>query len=511
MRTNNRGGRQLRKIFLHAWRIEKQGAKWNDRQCSKVFSAALLVACLALTTIYGCGQTEKPSTPATADQVNSYFGGPVTGRFSPSVSTFDHSRNNLGVSALINNLTTQVPSSVLQGTFAPAPTGFMSVTENFAVSASSLYMSPQDPPLTGAWALEIPNGGALANLLKMNPAGSPLALSAAPAIMAENTVCPQFSKVATPYLYVTVPNPNGTVDTADYGGVNVTTQGSAVTFSAQPYQIGPLSQSASTVTGGCSQTIFGPLTAYPLNSFGLTSNIELIAIGDSGLLVSSFVSGNAGTSLGAFGGGTGVVGVSAPSSPVNVSAVVGAQYNGFFYAPQTTATSTYDLTALASAYGDHTSTSQACSTLQSSLAASHGQGADTVSTLPSASSLYGGEFLTTTSTGPVNNPTGALGSENCDVAIDLGEEDGSNNGLFAHATLFIGSNFPPFSASNPWLCTGTSLTCATSFPAAAIVGTVQGKYVILVVASAQTNPAAQLPNNFGSPIAQPLGIYLFQK
>ena len=172
---------------------------------------------------------------------------------------------------------------------------------------------------------------------------------------------------------------------------------------------------------------------------------------------------------------------------------------------------TYDITELASAFGDNTATSAACSTLQSSLVANNGQGASSVATLPSANSLYGGEFLTTSGTGTANDPTGTNGSEDCDVVIDLGVQDSANNGLFPNATVFIGSNYPPFSASEPWNCFGTTLVCAVSFPAAAVVGQVQGQYVIFVVASAASTPAAQLPNNLGSPIAQPVGIYLFQK
>jgi hypothetical protein len=186
-----------------------------------------------------------------------------------------------------------------------------------------------------------------------------------------------------------------------------------------------------------------------------------------------------------------VIGVAEPHAPLDVSAVVGAHYNGFFYAPQYGAP---QFAVLASAYGNHTATSQACTTLQASLAANNGQGANTVEALPSANSLYGGEFLTTTSTGVVNDPTGATGSENCDVVIDLGQE-GLANGLFPNATVFIGSNFPPFSATNPWSCSG-SATCAVSFPAAAVVGNVLGRHVIFV-AGAQ-------------PKAQPIGIYLFQ-
>ncbi len=265
------------------------------------------------------------------------------------------------------------------------------------------------------------------------------------------------------------------------------------------------------MTGGCSDVFYGPLTAYPLNSFANPSNVELIAIGESGLLVSSFIASSGVASPGAFGGGAGVIGMAAPSSPVDVSAVIGGKYNGFIYAPQNSVSASYDITVLASAFGDNTANSQGCSSLQSSLAANNGQGAMSVAALPSANTLYGGEFRTTTGSVTVNDPTGANGSENCDVAIDLGLEDSANNGLFPNATLSIGSNYPPFSATNPWNCFGTTHVCAVSFPAAAVVAKVQGQYVILVVSSAASKKAAQLPNSQGSPIAQPVGIYLFQK
>lgn len=490
----------------------QKGKLGKAQQIREFLRTSILFFCtVAATILGGCGQSENPTVPASANQVYSYFGVPFVNRLTPSVSTFDHSQNQITVSSIINNQTTQTPSPVLRGSFSAAPTGFLSVTENFAITGSSFFITPQNPPLNGAWALEIPEAGVIGNFLKVNSTGAALPVSAAPAAMAENSTCPDTSPVAIPFLYVTVPNANNTFDTADYGGVNITTAGSAVTFATQPYLIGPVSQSPTTVTGGCSQTIFGPVTAYPLNSFGTPSNVELIAMNSAGLLVSSFVSNSSATSLGAFGGGTGVIGVSPPSSPVDVSAVIGAKYNGFTYSPQNGASTTYDLTVLASAFGDNTALSPSCSMLQSSLVANNGQGAKTVASLPSANSLYGGEFLRTTSNGPVNDPTGASGSENCDVVIDLGMQDSANNGLFPNATLFIGSNFPPFSASKAWTCVGTNLACAVSFPAAAVVGQVQGNFVILVVASAASTPAAQLPNNFGSPIAQPLGIYLFQK
>jgi hypothetical protein len=338
-------------------------------------------------------------------------------------------------------------------------------------------------------------------------------ISAAPAAMADNTACPDFSR-QTSFLYVNIPNPSilSSVDTSNYGVVGVATQGSDVTFSATPYLVGPLSGTPSTVTGGCSVSTLGAVTSYPLNSYGLRSNVELISIGKSGLLVSSFNSTGSVSTVGAFGGGNGVIGVQEPSSPVDLSVVIPAKYNGFIYAPKNAVTGTYDITALASAFGNHAGDSPACSALQASILANHGQGAGTVASIPFTDTIYGGEFLTVDSSGnKVNDPSGQLGSENCDVAITLGIQDPNNAGLFPNATIFIGSNYPPFSTSNPWNCFGTTSVCAVSFPAAAIVGQLQGQYVIFVAASANSSPPAQLPNNFGSRVAQPIGIYLFQK
>ena len=465
-----------------------------------------------LSSISGCGQTANPlAATASSTSVHSYFGGPfnVAGSdLSKSMSTFDHNANQIGVSSFITTATAQVPTATMNGSFVTAGTGFLKITENFATTGSGI-ISAQNPPLTGAWAVEIPGAGVLANFLSVsNAIGGAVTVAAAPAAMADNTVCPGFVS-PTPFLYVTVPNASNPKDTADYGTVNIGTQGSAVTFHAQPFLVGPIAQPASVVTGGCSNTSLGALTAFPLNSFATPSNLELVSIGGAGLLVSSFSPTGAGTSPGAFGGGTGVVGVALSGSTIDPTAVTGAQYSGFIYSPLNRTQESYDITVLASAFGDNAASSQACSTLQTSLAANNGKGSGSVPSLPSANSLYGGEFLNTTSTGTVNGPTGASGSENCDVVIDLGTEDAANNGLFPNAKIFIGSNFPPFSASNPWTCAGTS--CAVSFPAAAVVGQVQGRYVIFLVASAASSPPARLPDNFGSAVAQPVGIYLFQK
>lgn len=499
-----------------AWQVLKMWQSTANRRGASTLSwreQFLLTMLLACTLVFsgGCGQTAKPVISPATGEVHSYFGGPFNvpgSNLSRTVTTFDHAASQVGVSAFVSTSTALVPTQVISGGFTPASTGFLSITENFAPSGTGL-ISPQNPPLAGAWAVEIAGAGALANFLNVTTSGSTVSVRAAPAAMAENAVCRNFPD-PTGFLYVTVPDATKTtVDTADYGGVTLTSQGSAITFRTQPYLIGAPAPVGFNVTGGCSITNLGALTAYPLNSFGSSSNIELISIGSSGILVSNFNAGGPGNSPGAFGGGTGVIGVAQPAGPVDVSAAVSAKYNGFLYAPLNAVHENYDITVLASAYGDNTATSQACSALQASLVANNGQGAGTVPVLPTANSIYGGEFLTATSAGNVNDPTS--GSENCDVVIDLGEQSSTASGVFPNATLFIGSNFPPFSTSNPWTCAGTGSVCAVSFPAAAVVGQVQGQYVIFVVASASSKPQAQLPDQFGSSPAQPIGIYLFQK
>jgi len=482
-----------------------------ERLASAVLSAGL---CFGLLGLGGCGQTAPPATTPAAAKVNTYFGGPFVVTVNPvslSSSSFDHFGNQIEVSAFVDTgQSLLVPTQALSGTFTAANTGFLAVSENSATTSSGY--GPLNPPLTGAWAVEIPGAGALANLLSVQTGNTGTTISAAAAAMADNTACPLFPQ-QTSFLYVNVPKPStlSSTETSNYGAVGIATQGSDVTFSATPYLIGPLPGTSSTVTGGCSVSTLGAVTSYPLNSFGQRSNVELISIGKSGLLVSSFSAQSGASTLGAFGGGNGVIGVQEPSSPVDVSSVVNVKYNGFMYAPRNTVAGTYDITVLASAFGNHAGDSAACSALQASIVANHGQGAGTVASIPFTDTIYGGEFLTVSSSGSLNDPSGALGSENCDVAITLGIQDSHFAGLFPHATIFIGSNYPPFGTSNPWNCVDTRSVCAVSFPAAAIVGLVQGQYVILAAASANSNPAAQLPDGFGNRVAQPLGVYLFQK
>src|SRR5215467_3067370 len=482
------------------------------RRGSLVVTALLATA---LTFASGCSQTAKPVVSPAADKVDTYFGGPflVTGSaVGQGAAAIDHSADQVAVSSqIINNSThvpVQVPVNIINGTFTSADTGFLAITENYATTSTGVP-SAQNPAVSGAWAVEIPGAGVLANFLSIYTLSAPAKISAAPTALAQNTACPNFT-APTPFLFVTVPYATMPADLVDYGIVGIRSQGSAVTFAVQPFLIGANPQTTATVTGGCSQTVFGALTAYPLNSFGNSGPLpNLISIGTSGLLVSSFDPASGG--LGVLGSGTGAIGVIEPTSPLDASTLTSAQYNGFIFAPNNPVKQSngYDITVLASAFGNHTATSDACSVLQASLAANNGQGG-TVPVLPSPNSIFGGEFLSTSADGSVNDPSGANGSENCDLAIDLGAQDPANNGLFPNATVFVGTNFPPFGASNPWTC-GSGGPCAISFPAAAIAGQVQGRYVIFVAASGVSSPPAQLPDGSGIAQAQPVGIYLFQK
>ena len=100
---------------------------------------------------------------------------------------------------------------------------------------------------------------------------------------------------------------------------------------------------------------------------------------------------------------------------------------------------------------------------------------------PSANAIYGGEYPT-----PLSAST-TSGSESCDVAIDLGTQDTTNNGYFPNATMYLAPGV---------LNSGTT---AISRSAIAIAGTVDGHKAIF------------LTYYGGASQANSLGIYLFQR
>jgi hypothetical protein len=337
------------------------------------------------------------------------------------------------------------------------------------------YTSPQTD---SGWAIEL--AGQDGGLLQLQ--GQPFVP------MVPTVTCPSMSSAET-FLFVTLPEPliasgtsgeywNPTIETA-YGSVDISASGSTVTFASikQNTLSGatPANASSSSVTGACSSTVYGNTVAIPANATVTGKNgvdtytaQAMVGIGPSGLLVED----NGGTSY--LGAGTGAIGLPKPSSAVDTSSLVGAQYLGFFYGSGSS----------------NNGTSSDTATSWSSSVASFG-----FSSLPStcaavapqtSTMLYGGDF-----TG--NNPAASTvqsggGFGNCDFAIDLGAQDASMNGLYSAATVYVGSGF----ATNT---TGKSY----NFPAVAIAGQLNGKFVIFLIGE----------DTAGSP-NQAWGIYLLQ-
>jgi hypothetical protein len=199
-----------------------------------------------------------------------------------------------------------------------------------------------------------------------------------------------------------------------------------------------------------------------------------VGIGPTGLLVEHNGAADSnttmlpGTSPGLFydntlGAGTGAVGLPKPSSALDTGMLVGAQYLGFVYgagiyaeSPSPTGWSSH----LAS-FG-FSSTPSGCASVTSS----------------TGTLIYGGDFTNDDPT------TSSTGFGNCDLAIDLGTQDPSNNGIFPKATVWIGANY---------VANATGKTYP--FPAVAISGQLNGKYAIFLL---------------GVDSAEPWAIYLLQ-
>lgn len=373
---------------------------------------------------------------------------------------------------------------------------------NLGITANYIYnnnVSPAayvpvyfNPAETGSFAVELADqAGALVQLL-----GQP----AAP--MAASTACPSSGSSQT-YLFLTIPGGLTTTsglqyawdpatDTA-YGVVQVSSSdsevtlqniqqyilpsGAATTAPVKPVQPGPAS-----VTGTCGSTFFGYITVVPgqlvIGDPG-TSTVETIppqatlAIGPTGLLVEDNGS-NATSPLpntspalhynNALGAGTGAVGLPQPSSPLSTNAVVGAQYLGFIYG--------------AGVYTSSRSQPNGWSSTLTSFGFPNTPNCSSSFPASTGTQVYGGDYNPSTST---------TGYSNCDLAVDLGTQSPSTNGLYPNATVWMDAGY----AANPTRTT-------YSFSAVAIAGQLNGKYAIFVLGV----------DNTASP--QPWAIYLLQ-
>jgi hypothetical protein len=232
------------------------------------------------------------------------------------------------------------------------------------------------------------------------------------------------------------------------------------------------------ISGSCSPTFYGNTVSVPtqteITDPGVGETIAssaIVGIGPFGLLVendgqtSNLVSNATYAGYEPFlGSGTGAMGLPQPSAQVDTTGLMGAQYLGTIYGG---GSNTSNWTSLVASFG-----------------------------FPSApTSCPSGSFLTPILGGdfPGNDPTQSpagtgSGYGNCDLVVDLGKQDATNNGLFPNATVYLGSTFA-----------GNTTKANYSFPAVAVAGQLNGKYAVFVIGVDTT----------GTP-SQAWGIYLFQ-
>jgi hypothetical protein len=303
--------------------------------------------------------------------------------------------------------------------------------------------------LTGAWLVEMPGIGAVGNLLQSS-AGT--ILGGLYTVMAANTECPNFPK-ATRFLFVNVPVPLSENGAGFYGTTDINTLGSSVDFNTSYYTVGqPLTSTPITfqADAACATTMFGSVISYPVNA---SNALGAFGGGDSVIAKSQFLDG----AIPAPSSNNevqeqNVVGLAMPSSAVSTTTLAGKHFIGLLYTPATSSSS-YDSVVLPEEFGDEAGSSSACTSFQAGITASLTK--KTLSQAPSAQAIYGGDFP--------NGVPGATGTETCDVAIDLGAQDATNNGLFPGAQLYAGTS-----------------TAVTSTSAAAVVSQIDGRSVILL-------------------------------
>lgn len=360
--------------------------------------------------------------------------------------------------------------------------GFLNLDLAYQCGAGTVYGCTgvsYSSSVSAGWALELADqAGGLSQI-----SGSPFA-----PLVAANS-CPSMTTAET-FQFVTLPVPlvstgtnnlsqwNPQLETA-YGSVDISASGTTVTLNNISQYVlpaygggSPGSPSATSVSGTCSSTVYGHTVSVPADvtitnpGNGQTVTPQaLFGIGPSGLLVENngASSSNSPYYQNALGAGTGAIGLPKPSSAISTSALVGAQYLGFYYGTGTKSGQDWSSAPVSFGFSSQPSSCASLSTATSTM-------------------LYGGDF-------PNNNPSSSTtGYGNCDFAIDLGAQDASNNGRYPSATVYVGSGF------------GANTTGKTySFPAVAIAGELNGKYAIFLIGVDST----------GSP-KQAWGIYLLQ-
>jgi len=474
------------------WARQTGCRKGAARSCAGrgVPAWSMLLAAACLITL-GCSGSKSSSpansgsTPAPNPQGSSklYFS-PAMGDVYAATYSIDHTANTFVRKVYgFNNSPANGPTVTDSGVIASLSSGIVSLDTTYnenSTGTSTTY----DPPLTGSWAVEIPGQAALIGMKDY--------ATFTPAV--PTGTCPAFSSPQT-IQFVTIPNRlstnaggvvannwNPQLETA-YGSAQVSVNGTAVqfssvaqsTFPANGKSGTPLMPGAGSASATCDPTFYGetigvPSTVDVINP-GTTESVPpsaTIGIGPSGFLVedagSSQISGEPYENI--LGAGYGAIGMVRPAGAVSTSALVAARFQGFLY-------------------GSGGPTSSSASGNGFSLIGSFGY-ADLKASCPSppaaktSTMLFGGEFE--------DNDPSKHASGTCDLAIELGPQDGSSNGLYPAATVYVGAAFPMNGAGKSY-----------SIPAVAIAGQIAGKYAIFLIATDTT----------GSP-QQAWGIYLMQ-
>jgi len=436
---------------------------------------SLLVSLIsvALAALLGCnGLTFDNSSSTTQSGPQTYMAPVVAG------STINKGIFGAATSALA---TYTIDDDVTPGTFSQSTTSFSGTQQGTTITNSgslsvlarglrSLETTYAYNPGTGTVNNSLTQTGSYAVELAGQAGGVVQLLGQAATPIVATPSCPSYPTEQT-FQFITLPAAvisttvlsdtwNPVTQTA-FGSVSVVSSGTDFTFNniqqfTLPVNGGapgmPTASYETTATGTCSSTAYGYVISSPADVTinypgGVISSGQIqsetaaaaIGIGPTGLLVED--NGNGTNNL--LGAGTGAIGVPLPASALDTSAVVGAQYLGFVYNPGNGSSATGWSSTLAS-FG-FTTVPSGCPSVTAS-----------------TSLIYGGDLTATQTSGD--------GYGNCNLAIDLGPESTTSYGLYLKATVTMTTGFPANT-------TGKTNT----FNAVAVVGQLQGKYVLLLI------------------------------
>jgi hypothetical protein len=467
--------------------------KRQDKSKENSRRACLLCGVLFVLLIGGCGGSSISSTVTTSKQsLQTYLAPFVVGstdgntavNSAPQTYTIDDTTGSFSQSSYAINAPQQEGAHIVNsGSFSVLSRGLLNLGIASTYDTHAGTWTTYNPAEAGSVAFELADQSAgLVQLI-----GQPVA----PLVAAVQ--CPNFASAQT-YQYVTIPAAsiqgntqettwNAQTETA-YGSADINTSGSTVNFSNlnQFTLSGTRIQPGSSIAGACSSTSYGNTISIPAqytvtnpgNGQSVSPPPAIAGIGPSGLLVES--NGNGYTAVAPYyqpvlGAGSGAIGLPKPSQPLDISALTGAQYLGFVYGAGKYGGNSSAATGWSSTTASFGFATQptSCSSLAAQITARGG-------TL--ANPIYGGDFSN-------NDPsTSNDGYGTCDLVIDLGTQDTSNNGLYPKATIWMGGSFIANSSKTLY-----------QFPAVAIAGKLGTKYGIFLI---------------GLDSTQPWGIYLLQ-